>query len=166
MALFDAVSKKVRVKNVHLDKKSFEKSTGRTKCKYKLAGNPIKELDQFFFFILAGELGAYHKALTVKVGSDEWINRNPQHPSRLGGLSHIDITRYEVLTSREVGKKIIEKNNGFHFIAELPQSKFIELQGKLLKLKFMYKPVSAEVRGEIALALQVTSDDIMRRLGI
>ena len=163
MSLFEGVIKHVKPRNVHFDKKSKEQTTGITRRKYKLAGKPIRELDQFIFFILAGSPGAYHKKLTVRVGQSEWLNRVP---NRLEGVSHIDITRYEVLSSRRVGLKLVERGNRFRCVAELPEVKFLELHDKLTKLRSLRKPVPRETKLTIAKALGSVTPDIMRKLGL
>lgn len=166
MALFDVLSRLVKVKNVHYDRKSREGITKIVKPKYKLVGNPLKDLDQFIFFVLSSSPRAYHKRLLVKVGSEEWLNKDSAQSSRLCGVAHIDITRYELLTSRTVGLKIADRKNGFKYVAELPEIKFKELQKKLLQLKYMKRPVPSETKRLIAGALQATATDIMRSLGI
>lgn len=166
MTLFDTVNKHVKARNVHLDKKSFEQSTGIIKSKYKLAGHPIKDLDQFIFFILSSNSDAYHKVVLVKICDNEWINRNPNLSTKLRGESCIDITRHEILSSRIVGLKLTDKKNGFKYVAELPEGKFEKLQKKMVRLKYLKKPVATETKRLIAKTLQVTAPDIMKKLGI
>lgn len=164
MALFDKVDRFVKVRNVHRDKKSRERPTGVIKPKYKLAGEPLWDLDQFAFFILTGSNpDAYHKRLLVKVNQSEWLNRAS---NMLKGVSYIDITRHELMSSRQVAMKIVDKKNGFKYAAELPQAKFQILQKKMLRLKYMRNPVPKETKRVIAKALQVTAPGIMRKLGI
>ena len=161
MALFDTVSKHVSPKNLHLDKKSYEKALGRTKPKYKLAGKPLKALDQFVFFVCSGHSGAFHKKTLVVVAESEWLNRNP----KFAGDSFIDISRCEVMTSREVGLKITDTSNGFKLCAELPDNKFSELQSKLIELRRLRNQVPRELKRTIAEGLDATPE-IMKKLGI
>jgi len=165
MTRFEKVNSFIKFKNVHYDKKSIEKSTGRERCKYKLAGYPFKELDQFIFFVCASRPDAYHKATTIIFDESEWINRNPSYPSRLRGKSCIDVSRYELLTTIQVANKIIDRKNRFKYIAELTDSKFQELQEILPKTRRLHPPIGRDIKQLLASGLQVP-DDILRELGL
>ncbi len=160
---FETLCQKVRPRNIHKDEKSLENITGKTKRKFKLAGNPLIALGQFIFFILASNPGAYHKSLTVRIEKEEWEERNPKYLNSLEETSHIDITRFEILTKEELISKIFDKYNGFKYIAKLPVNKFIELDNKRYRIKSIGKPVSFEIEKILKEALH---DEILINLGI
>lgn len=166
MSKFESVAKHINARNVHRDKKSFEITTGKVKPKFKLAGNPIKDLGQFIFFILAGSSDAYHKALIVKVNENEWIERNSNQLHHIRETSYIDITRYELFTTREILYKILDKNNGFKYIAKLPENKLLELEKKRRKIKFLNKPVANEIQLLIKEALRIDIPETLENLRI
>lgn len=167
MSVFDSVNKHVKLKNVHRDTKSFEVTTRKTKVKYKLAGNPLRDLDQFPFFVLSGSHpGAYHGSTSIDIKETEWINRNPKYPSRLRGPSRIDVTRFEILSTYQVVHKILDKKNRFKCIAELPESKYRKLKEGLKKIRTLHRPVSVELQNLLVKALEPLAEDIRRKLGI
>ncbi|MEK6839485.1 MAG: hypothetical protein AABX72_00965 [Nanoarchaeota archaeon] len=166
MATFDIICRHVKLKNVHMDEKSKEAVTGKVKRKYKLAGNPIKDLDQFIFFVMTSDPNAYHRATSIQVDQTEWINRNTDFPKSLQGVSHIDLTRNEVLTAGEVGYKIVDEKNRFHKIAELPESKYREFKEGLVRLKKLRKPTAPEITRLLVRGLEPLSSDLARKLGV
>ena len=166
MALFELVSKHVKVRNVYYDLKSKEQRTKIIKPKYKLAGHPIEDLGQFVFFILTVSTDAYTKKILIEVRQSEWEERNKKYPQRLNGISHIDITKVEVLTSSQVTYKILDKKNRFKYIAKIPSSRFDYLKKKLLQLRSGKTPISKETDKLLTKALNADLPAIMKELGI
>ena len=116
--------RKVTIQNVYFDKKSYEKSTGLTKPKYKLAGNPLNKV--YTFFITTTNSDACHRKSTVIVKKCHWENKVDNHLN--APESFIDVKKVEVLTSDEVLIKIKDLDNKFILTAKLCDSKFSELK--------------------------------------
>jgi len=166
MATFDIICRHVKAKNVHRDEKSKEIATRKVKRKYKLAGNPISDLDQFVFFVMTSKGDTYHRITSIQVNETEWINRSNAFPASLKGMSYVDLTRHEVLTTGEVGYKILDPNNRLQRIAELPEYKYRELKSKLVRMRTLRKPTAPEVTRLLARGLEPLSDELIRELGI
>jgi hypothetical protein len=166
MTTFDVICRHVKPKNVHRDEKSQEATTGVVKRKYKLAGNPLKDLDQFVFYIMTSSPSACHRDTSIRVDETEWINRNTKFPAALQGVGYIDLTKHEVLTSGEVGYKIIDPKNRFQRMAELPETRYRELKNGLAHIKKLRKATAPEVTRLLVRSLEPLSSDLARDLGV
>lgn len=166
MAVFDVICRHVRPKNVHRDRKSIETTTGVVKLKYKLAGNPLRDLDQFVFFVMTSNPNTCHRNTSIRVDETEWINKDTRFPTSLQGVSYIDLTKHEFLTSEEIRYKILDPKNHFRRIAELPENKYRTLKNGLVRLRNLPKPTAPEITRLLVQGLEPISSDLIRKLGI
>jgi hypothetical protein len=155
----------VEVRKAYRDRKAFEKITGKTLKKFRLAGDPLAALGIFPFFFIFGESGALCKRTTLIVKRGDWEDRFP------GDLDHdesyIDILRVEPLTREEIRSKRDDPGNGFAPIATLNSKRFGELKsmiGKLRNPRVGIK-VSRETKKLICHGLDA-SDEIRMKLGL
>ncbi len=163
-SLFIRTCDHIKGRNVYLDKKSKEKRTNIIKRKYKLAGTVVIELKQFLFFIITTQKESYSKKTSIVVHGSEWINKDKRYCKKFDSDSILDVTRYEILSPKEVSVKIKDGSNGFNRIAELPPEKMRIFQEKLKERRSKHK-IPMEMRKIIGKSLGM-SERIMKELGI
>jgi len=154
---------KVQTGNAHYDKRSIEESTGRIGAKYKLAGNIIKLLDIYIFFILTKRESACKGRFTLRVYKKNWEKRSPLHLNRK--YSYIDLTKNEVLEKDQILSKIKDKKNRFACVAKLCEEKYEELQNICRKMKSV-PIISREVEDIIELGLLEITNERLRKLDL
>lgn len=116
---------KIKTKNLYAETKSKEIFTGKVGRKYKLAGNNIPALEQYFFNILTTRLSACKARLTITIEKKHWEDRAKGN-YLLKDFGYCDITKYELIGKEELLKKLREYS--FPYIARLCESKYRELQ--------------------------------------
>jgi hypothetical protein len=115
----------IQLKNLYAEKESKEKFTGKEGRKYKLAGNSIPALEQYFFNVLTTMLTACKVRLTITIERKDWEDR-AKGEYLLKDVGYCDITKYELIGKEELIKKI--RRNSFPYVARLCESKYRELQ--------------------------------------
>lgn len=164
--LHEDLIKKIYKSCAYCDEKSFEKYTGKTKRKYKLAGNPIVGLylGQYVFHHITHVKDAYIKEVTLTINKADWKYRakDPQYLKE--DFSYCDLSKHDILTREELSEKIIDKENGFKYAARLCASKCEEL----LKINHRYQryyDIPKEIREIVGASLDDDSlDRILRKL--
>jgi hypothetical protein len=155
----------IEIRKAYHDRKSFEKSTNRTKKKFKLAGDSVAELGVFTFFLIFGEIAALKKALTLTIKREDWEDRVSNELNH--DESYVDISQVESLTREEIQIKRDDPENGFAPIATLRNRKFLDLKRLTKKLRnpeVAYR-VSKETKRLICYAF-ATEKDLMKKLGL
>ncbi len=117
---------KIEAQNAYCDKKSKESVTGVVKRKYKLAGNGLRELGVYTFFVSTTNLSACKKRLTIEVEKNHWENLTEGYFKK--DVAYIDVTKIEVLRSGELLEKIKDENNKFPHVGKLCDIKYQELR--------------------------------------
>ena len=116
----------IQTQNTYYDKKSLEKFTLKVKRKYKVCAD-IPPIDVFSFYVLTTRKSSCPRSSLVVIKKSDWEKRNRRH---LNFTSYISPTHIESLTHEEVIIKIQDRNNGFKFVAKLPDKKYKELKEK------------------------------------
>jgi hypothetical protein len=153
---------RIKKRNVYLDKKSIEASTGRLRKKYKLAGNEL--LSHYFFNILTSHPDTCKLICTLKIEQKDWEEKI-EGPYLLGDASYCDVTKFEMMEISELVRKIKDKNNTFRYIAKLRPDRFRELQRLQIKAcNLSYVPdVTKNIISE---GLTDIVSDLARKLGL
>jgi hypothetical protein len=153
----------IQIRKAYRDRKAFEKSTGKTLKKFRLAGDPITALGIFPFFFVFGDIGALCKKTTLTIKRADWEDRVPGE--LVQDESYIDILKVEPLTGDEIRAKRNDPKNGFTPVATLSSSRFAELKKKIWKLKnpTVRGRVSPDIKKLICGGLEA-GDDLMRKL--
>lgn len=139
----------IKQKHAYLDRKSKERFTNEIKPKYKLTGNTLPSLGEYFFLVLTKHSSSCKPYFTFTIKREDWENKKTaKHLSE--PFSYCDLRRhYEWLTEKELLAKIKDIENGFRYAAKLSDIKFLEL--KLLKDKINLSPdVSDETKNLIS----------------
>jgi len=161
------ILQKIIIQNIYCDEKSREKYTGFLKRKYKLAGNIIKPLEVYTFFVSTTEKFACAINTTIEVGQQHWENKKSGYLTASRG--YIDLRKVEVLSGAEICEKIKDKTNGFFAVARLCDRKYEEL--KNLGRNIKCKNISTEgiVLAGLAIGIfntSLISDKILKNLGL
>ena len=90
----------VRARKAYRDRKAFEKFTGKTLKKFRLAGDSFAALGIYPFFFIFGDIAALSKSTTLTVKREDWEDRVPNELDH--NESYIDILRVESLTREEI----------------------------------------------------------------
>src|SRR5438552_123320 len=108
----------IKPKNLHSDRKSFEKKTGITKTKFKLFRKKIlSPLNLYIFFIITTNPNACERFFTLIIMPSDWINLKPGHLQPK--TSYLDIRKLELLEEKEILAKSKDAGNKFIRVAEL-----------------------------------------------
>lgn len=154
---------KVQTKNVHFDRKSIEEYTGREGRKYKLAGNIIKILGIYIFFILTTRESACKRRFTFRIYKKDWENKSLRYLN--GKCSYLDLTKNEVIEEEQLLNKIKNRKNRFTCVAKLCERKYKELQ-VLCKKTQKIPSISKEAKDTIGLGLLEITEERLRSLGL
>ena len=155
----------IEVRKAYRDRRAFEKSTGKTKKKFRLAGESVADLGIFPFFFIYGEIVALIKAITLTVKREDWEDRVPGELDH--NESYIDVSRVETLTRDEIQAKKNDPRNGFAPVATLNSERFAELKRMVRRLRnpHLGARVSREAKKLMCLGLDA-SDELRRKLGL
>ncbi len=154
--------------HAYQDEKSIERTTGRRGRKFKLACKPISTLETYSFLLIHSSISACIKDLTLCVKRGDWKKRNPRHLLRLQNTeSFIDINKCEVLTKNVLLRKIKDRENRFHYIAKLCDTRYGELKILATKIedKYYLDKLSPEAKSTLGVALEVP-ERIRQKWGI
>lgn len=147
---------------LYRDAKSEEKTTGKIKPKYKLAGSII--LEHYFFHILTRTLDACIHRFTLTINPEDWEDKIAG-PYLQETTSYCDVTKPDLIYKLDLLIKIRDKTNGFIYIAKLCSMKYEEL----LKLndKMQKAPdISEETKAIVNSGLSDKIDEIVLKLGL
>ncbi|MCK5416040.1 hypothetical protein KAI92_01280 [Candidatus Parcubacteria bacterium] len=156
--------------NVYCDKKSLERSTGITKPKYKLAGNILKPLEVYAFFIATKNKNACNGHTTIKIQQKHWENKCSGHLA--SSMGYIDLHKVETMSGDEICQKMRDRQNGFPFSAKLCDTKYEELKKLKSKVHISRGNISTEKIALAGLAIKEVvdfssvSDNILKNLGL
>lgn len=150
----------------YCDEKSFEKRTGKIGRKYKLAGNPLKVLKIYPFFILTKDKFTCSGHLTLKIAPKEWVEKEPNYLKNV--ISYLDITKVEPLSDEEIIEKSKDLQNKFKRVARLRADKLKRLEKMRKKLHYTRKHISPPKKNLINEAIKEikTPDRILKQLDL
>ena len=165
----DLLLRMVETQKVYFDKNSIERSTGRVRNKYKLAGNVLSPLGIYTFFVITTNESSCHPKTTIKVEKHHWEDKHPSHLN--AAMSYVNIKNVEPLTGKELILKMRDTDNGFKRVARLCTEKFEELKIMRTNVNFGgYISDHRRIIVEQALAdvghVSDISDDILIKLGL
>jgi len=166
----DIILKKIVNQNVFYDRASLEKSTKKIKKKYKLAGNILKPLEVYTFFVITKNESACNRSTTIEVEQQHWENKKQYHLNE--SKSYIDLQKVETLSGVELCQKTRDKINGFLIAARLCDDKYNELKSLKDNVRKCNSYTSTEKIVLVKLAIQdiidfsQISDQILQKLGL
>lgn len=155
---------KIAKRGLYYDKKSKEETTGVIKPKYKLAGNNIPAIEQYFFHVLATTLSVCKASVTLRIRQQDWEERvkGSYLPK---DISYCDLTKFEIMDGLELLEKIKDKKNGFPYVAKLCSSKYEKLKKLGKKMKYDTR-ISDEAIKIVINGLSDSADEIAMKLGL
>lgn len=148
---YQFIIKKVKPKNLYLDRESKERGTGVCKPKFKLAFNFIKDIDIYPFFILNSER-TFSYFFTFSLNREDWHYKCLKEKT-----SYIDVRNPEIMEGRELYSKINNKRKIFFFKDRLKDEKFEELKNFCQKIR-RSSDVSPEKKNLTLIELTGTSE--------
>jgi hypothetical protein len=152
----------IQSKNLYLDKKSKEITTSRVKGKYKLAGNILSELEQYFFNILTKNFSSCKSRLTIKIEEKHWEEK-AEGDYLSEEVGYCDVTKYELIGKDDLVKKM--RQYSFPYVARLCESKYRELQSIRNKAQKEYF-ISREVKNIITKGISPSIEELASKLGL
>lgn len=165
------ILRKIINQNVYCDERSEERHiTGVLKRKYKLAGNIIKLLEVYAFFVITKERTSCNRYTTIEVEQKHWENKVSKYLNE--PKSYIDLHKVEALSSDELCKKIRDNMNQFLIVARLCDDKYSELKDLRCNIHKCGGFVTTEKIALANLAIQdivdmsSISDTILEKLGL
>jgi len=142
--------KRIKARHIYYDRKSLEKTTGKIKPKYKLAGFWSRYLDETQmrrFFVGTSQERRIPSRELIELTPTDYEHIKPNFVSSLGRKNgRYALRRNELIDATELALKMNDSDNGFFDVATVSEKAFRKFTEQTGNLQLRYGESVSELK--------------------